>query len=148
MFYLVGLASRYGLGTRVQKKKRWFMNKISLLMPRGLGDAFFSPKDASSKQRTGERRKRTRGRKGRKKGKKGGGRSFQGSRKMVVNKFRPRQVVIDARSNMNRFRLDGGGEHWLHFNRINSRLVEVGDNLLSGGSNERAELIPPLNLAR
>lgn len=62
MFYLVGLASRYGLGTRVQKK-RWFMNKISLLMPRGLGDAFFSPKDASSKQRTGERRKRNRGKK-------------------------------------------------------------------------------------
>lgn len=53
MFYLVGLASRYGLGTRVQKK-RWFMNKISLLMPRGLGDAFFSPKDASSKQRAKE----------------------------------------------------------------------------------------------
>lgn len=86
--------------------------------------------------------------KGEKKERKEGGRSFQGSRKMVVNKFRPRQVVIDARSNMNRFRLDGGGEHWLHFNRINSRLVEVGDNLLSGGSNERAELIPPLNLAR
>lgn len=93
MFYLVGLASRYGLGTRVQKKKRWFMNKISLLMPRGLGDAFFSPKDASSKQRTGERRKRTRGRKGRKKGKKGGGRSFQGSRKMVVNKFREKLLA-------------------------------------------------------
>lgn len=79
MFYLVGLASRYGLGTRVQKK-RWFMNKISLLMPRGLGDAFFSPKDASSKQRTGERRKRIRVKRENKK-KKGGvkrKRSFQG----------------------------------------------------------------------
>lgn len=49
---------------------------------------------------------------------------------------------------MNRF--DGVSQHWLRFNRINSRLVEaeIGDNLLSGGSNERAELIPLLNLAR
>lgn len=77
---------------------------------------------------------------------------------MVVNKFREK-LAPRARSGHRRSieyesiptRVDGvDSEHWLRFNRINSRLVEaeVGDNLLSGGSNERAELIPLLNLAR
>lgn len=75
------------------------MNKISLLMPRGLGDAFFSPKDASSKQRTKEEKRTSRGKKKKEEEKEA---PFQGgSRKMVVNKFRGKArtvLVLEAAS--------------------------------------------------
>lgn len=148
------IALGFGLGSRVQK--RCFMNKISLLMPGGRATRFSPRKMRRAntngrRKRTGRGagRKGWRREKGGKEGKeeetKGsrGEARFRGPGKRVVNNSRKRtspplwpssRARSASRSNIGRcrgrrgagWRWAGAPEHWLRFNRINSRLVGRG----------------------